>query len=263
MRAEDNFWVERSVRRFGRRTALRGGFLTAAGLAAAACGGRKSSAPAPSASSGGKPRSGGVLKMAVPADPFNWDPTYAGPGLPNPYGTVLAYNSLLGYKTSPGMKYDELTLVPELAERWEVPDPQTFIFHLRKGVKFAQQAPVNGRELTPADVKFSYEYWARAGAYSKLPQSQYDLFFEGMTSVDMPDPSTAVVRFKAPFVPFLNYAASRFVPIVPHDLRSGRPFQGQDRRHGPLPDRCERLSEGNALGLEEKSGLLGCRQALP
>jgi peptide/nickel transport system substrate-binding protein len=198
-----------------------GGLAAGAG-ALAACGvrtGSQSSGPAASSgASTGTPRSGGIVNMAVPADPFNWDPTFAGPGLPNPYGTVNAYNSLIGYKTSKSMNYDDLTLQPELAESWEVPDPQTFIFHMRKGVKFANQAPVNGRELTPADIKFSYEYWTRSGAYSKLPQSQYDLFFEGLTAVDAPDSSTLIVRFKAPFVPFLNYAASRFAPIVPHEI---------------------------------------------
>jgi ABC-type transport system substrate-binding protein len=29
-----------------------------------------------------------------------------------------------------------LNIVPALAERWETPDPTTYVFHLRKGVKF-------------------------------------------------------------------------------------------------------------------------------
>ncbi len=218
-RPYSEFWA----RRLRRRGLLQGGMAGGAALALAACGGtgKSTSSTSPSTQSqagANQPRKGGTLNMSVPADPFDWDPTFAGPGLPNPYGTVLAYNSLIGYKTSVGMKYDDLTLAPELAESWEVPDAQTFIFHLRKGVKFANMAPVNGRELTSTDVQFTYQYWARTGPYAKLPQSQYDIFFEGMTTVDTPDASTAIVRFKAPFVPFLNYAASRFVPIVPHEI---------------------------------------------
>lgn len=217
----ESYWSRTQRRTLRRRSVLLAGGAAAGAAALAACGGRQSGgqakAPAQNATAG-KPRPGGTLNMSVPADPFDWDPTYVGPGLPNPYGFVLAYNSLLGYKHGPGIKYDELTLAPELAESWEVPDPQTFIFHLRKGVKFANQAPVGGRDLSSADVKFSYEYTARAGAYSKLPQSQYDIFFEGMTAVDTPDTSTAIVRFKQPFVPFLNYTASRWVPIYPHEV---------------------------------------------
>ena len=41
-------------------------------------------------------------------------------------------------------------LVPVLAERWEILDPQTYKFYLKKGVKFH-----NGEELTAEDVVFS------------------------------------------------------------------------------------------------------------
>ena len=41
-------------------------------------------------------------------------------------------------------------LVPVLAERWEILDPQTYKFYLKKDVKFH-----NGEELTAEDVVFS------------------------------------------------------------------------------------------------------------
>ncbi|MFH1487367.1 MAG: ABC transporter substrate-binding protein [Pseudomonadota bacterium] len=44
-----------------------------------------------------------------------------------------------------------------LAEKWEFRDPQTVIFYLRKGIKFHNKPPVNGRELTAEDVKFTLE----------------------------------------------------------------------------------------------------------
>ena len=43
-------------------------------------------------------------------------------------------------------------LVPALAESFEHPDLYTWVFHLRKGVKFH-----NGNPFTAADVKFSFE----------------------------------------------------------------------------------------------------------
>lgn len=49
--------------------------------------------------------------------------------------------------------YDkQLNLVPRLAESVEIPDPTTFIFKIKKGIKFH-----NGTELTAKDVKFSFE----------------------------------------------------------------------------------------------------------
>jgi peptide/nickel transport system substrate-binding protein len=45
-----------------------------------------------------------------------------------------------------------------LAESWEQPNPTTFIFHLRKGVKFQNVPPANGRELDANDVVWSNKY---------------------------------------------------------------------------------------------------------
>ncbi|MFC1864655.1 ABC transporter substrate-binding protein [Chloroflexota bacterium] len=45
-----------------------------------------------------------------------------------------------------------------LAESWDIPDNETIIFHIRKGVYWHNKPPVNGRELTAADVAFSFNY---------------------------------------------------------------------------------------------------------
>src|SRR5438270_11722960 len=41
---------------------------------------------------------------------------------------------------------------------------------------------------------------------------------EALDSVTTPDPYTVVVRFREPFAPFINYAASERLPIVPHEI---------------------------------------------
>lgn len=41
-----------------------------------------------------------------------------------------------------------------LAESWEVPDNQTFIFKIRRGVHWQNKPPVNGREMTAEDVVY-------------------------------------------------------------------------------------------------------------
>ncbi len=42
-----------------------------------------------------------------------------------------------------------------LAQSWETPDPDTIIFHLRKGIHWHNKPPVNGRELTADDIVFN------------------------------------------------------------------------------------------------------------
>lgn len=47
---------------------------------------------------------------------------------------------------------ENMDIVPDLAESWENPDDLTWIFHLRKGVKFH-----NGEPFTAKDVKYTME----------------------------------------------------------------------------------------------------------
>lgn len=55
----------------------------------------------------GKPKAGGVLSVNQDIDPFDWDLSYVGKSSGNREGQGVAYNSLLGYKTGPDIKYSE------------------------------------------------------------------------------------------------------------------------------------------------------------
>ena len=46
-----------------------------------------------------------------------------------------------------------------LAESWDVPNPTTYIFHIRQGVRWHDKAPMNGRELTAEDVVYTIARW--------------------------------------------------------------------------------------------------------
>lgn len=168
----------------------------------------------------GMPRYGGVFKNPWGESNTDFDMSYTG----SSGGAVFtkeAYSTLLRLKTGADIAYGAVVIEPHLAERWEVsPDATTFTFHLRQGVKFADVPPVNGRELTSADVKFSYEYTSRTGAVAaaKLPNSTFGFMFEGLESVQTPDPYTVVVKFKDGFAPFLSYAASSDNQIMPREI---------------------------------------------
>ena len=45
-----------------------------------------------------------------------------------------------------------MSVQPDLATSWEIPDPTTYVFHLREGVMFH-----NGESFSADDVKFTYE----------------------------------------------------------------------------------------------------------
>jgi peptide/nickel transport system substrate-binding protein len=217
MHARDSLFPIGAKRLTRRRLAAASGIATA-GLAA--CGRRGQSGSSTQGTASSAPRSGGKLLTPVPNDPSDWDMSYLGRNVPNPYGQNLAYDTLLGVKHGADVKYEEFVLQPSLADRWETPDAQTYTFHIRPGVRFADLPPLNGRVLTAADVKWTYEYWSRSGQFKdkNYPVAQYGWFFEGMQSIEAPDPATVIVRFDKPFVPFINYTGSYWNPIVPHEI---------------------------------------------
>lgn len=224
MLRNETYWGQAVQRRITRRRLVAGAGTAAAAFGLAACGQRRqgsgSSGSAASSASAGTPRSGGKVNVRILNDPFDWDVSLAGKSIPNDYGQSLAYDNLLTFKHGADVPFDSGVLQPSLAASWETPDPVTYVFHLRPGVKFADLPPLNGRALTASDIKWSYEYWSRSGAFKdkKLPPAQYASYFEGISSVDAVDPQTVTVRFSKPFVPFLNYTGSYFNPIVPHDI---------------------------------------------
>lgn len=95
----------------------------------------------------GAPRPGGTLIVAKTAEAPDLDPQLTS-SLARQRITMLTYNNLV--KLS-----NDLVIQPDLAETWKVsPDGRQIDFTLRQGVLW--HPPVS-RELTAADVKYSYE----------------------------------------------------------------------------------------------------------
>ncbi|MEK7681383.1 MAG: ABC transporter substrate-binding protein, partial [Chloroflexota bacterium] len=90
--------------------------------------------------------------------------------------------------------------IPELAEKWEFKDPQTLVLSIRKGVKFHNLPPVNGRELTAQDIVWNLERIRRPGA-----QYLWKSNFEPVDTFTAPDKYTVQVKTKFPFAPILTY----------------------------------------------------------
>jgi len=89
----------------------------------------------------------------------------------------------------------------EIAESWEFPSSDTIRFHIRKGVKFHDVEPVNGRELVASDVKYSLER-------SLQPDLRYAADLGDIKEVIEVDDYTVDIVFNVPYAPFMTLISS-------------------------------------------------------
>ncbi|MBI2303633.1 MAG: ABC transporter substrate-binding protein [Chloroflexi bacterium] len=140
-----HFWQRRLTRRQIIGGAARAG-VGMAGLSILGCAAAPAatpvSSPAPTATPG--PTYGGTLIGIMGFMPA-FDPGFHLSGSFDEALYDMVYNSLLLDKV-------DGTLAPELAESWEIPDPTTFVFKLRRGVKFH-----DGTDFNAQVVKAHYE----------------------------------------------------------------------------------------------------------
>ena len=122
----------------------------------------------------------------------------------------IVYNKLVKYKTGRTLKYGSTELTGDLATDWERSDDgKTWTFELRKGVKFQNIAPVNGREFTAADVVCTF---TRAQTQSGAPGRNLLSIVDRMTT---PDPYTIEFSLKSPHAAFDQSMAQVFMEILP------------------------------------------------
>jgi peptide/nickel transport system substrate-binding protein len=131
----------------------------------------------------------------------------------------------------------------DLAEKWDTPDPLTYIFHLRHGVKFH-----DGRALTSADVKFTFDT-ILSGAI-KTPKRGA---FRMVASVEAPDPYTVIFRLKEPFASFLWNLVRPSVGIVP----AGSPADFAQHPVGTGPFRFVSSKQDDEIVLDRSPDYFG------
>jgi peptide/nickel transport system substrate-binding protein len=155
-------------------------------------GGQTSGGTAPSSggSSGGSAKKGGTLNIGADADPIGLDPGTT-PAFSSFDFTALIYTGLLRW--SPEMKPE-----PDLATSYDTPDDTTYVFHLRKGVKFH-----NGQDFTADDVKYTFDR-----ILDPKTASSYASTFATIDSVTVGDPQTVTFKLKNPDAAFLSYIAT-------------------------------------------------------
>jgi peptide/nickel transport system substrate-binding protein len=159
---------------------------------------------------GQQPKRGGILKIADREAP-NLDPHLSVSFLTHSWSNMV-YSQLVRFPHGPEQKHTaDFTIVPDLAEKWEYKTPTTLVFTLRKGVKFHNKPPVNGREVTAEDVKYSLErFMAKSGFRSRL---------EPVQGIEAVDRYTVRITLKEPFAPLLNHLANAtYTAILPREV---------------------------------------------
>ena len=120
------------------------------------------------------------------------------------------YEKLVGMEPVQNSQVGKLS--PILAESWSVStDLKTYTFTLRKGIKWHNIAPVNGRELVADDVAYSMR---RSATPDSIRYSDYQI----IDTVDTPDKYTVVVKLKSPNAWALNQLFTRPDYIVAKEL---------------------------------------------
>ena len=172
-------------------------------------------APPPAATAA--PKAGGVLKVALLRDPTGWDPHLN-------YGATTysfqnnIYEQLVRHSTKGALE-------PALALRWETPDPTTYVFHLRKDVRFH-----SGNPFTADDVKFSIERILDPNTNATRARE-----FAVVQAVTVVDPATVRITLKQPSAPFLELlTAGEAVMIDAKWARAGGDFKKATSGTGPF-----------------------------
>lgn len=148
---------------------------------------------------------GGTITVGVDAGPPGFDP-FKTVGAPSWNHVELVYENLVRFN-------HKMEIEPCLAESWEQPDRLTYVFHLRKGVRFH-----NGREMVADDVKYSTDR-ARNPKTAARPG-----MFEAIKSVDVLDKYTVKFNLSSPdtvLLPVIAYGRhSAIVPREHGDLKT-------------------------------------------
>jgi peptide/nickel transport system substrate-binding protein len=183
-----------------RREALKVG---GAALALAVTGSHGAAAPAEAQT----PKRGGVLRLTVQADPLHFDP-HQTISFVTMVPLSLVYSRLVKVKAGPSVRPMTYPIEPDLAESWTQQNDTTYVFKLRKGVRWHPKPPVNGRELTADDVKYTYERFLTITGNPNKPVLEY------VDRIEAVDKHTVKFTLKEPNAWFLDLLASTSTWIV-------------------------------------------------
>lgn len=154
------------------------------------------------------PRRGGTLRLTFISDPVTGFDPHQTISFVTMVPLSFAYSRLVKVKAGPTVKPMTYPVEPDLAESWTQPDDTTYVFKLRKGVRWHSKPPVNGRELTADDVKYTYDRFLTIKGNPNRP------VLESVEKVEALDTHTVKFTLKEPNAWFLDMLASTSTWIV-------------------------------------------------
>ena len=177
----------------------------------------------------------------------------------------------------------DLELVPELAESWEVSeDGTTYTYKLRKGVMFHDDPCFpdgKGREMTAADVKYSFDRMLDSRSRTKGSDYFRDMVVgaaeyykattqakvtnpeivpaEGVKGFRVVDDYTFAIDLIAPFAPFEYYPTLGYAYVYPREAveHYGEDFQRNLVATGPFE--LESWEDGREIYLKKNPNYWG------
>ena len=188
-----------------------------------------------------------TLVMLIESSPTNLDPRI-GIDAQSERIDNLIFDDLLA-------RGDDLNIAPGLAERWEIPDSLTYIFHLHAGARFH-----DGRSLTARDVKWTFDSLLQG----KI-RSTKSAVYKFVDHIEAPDDVTVIFHMKETDSTLLWNLSDGAIGIVPYG--SGEEMAQHPIGSGPFKfvsaetDR-EVVLEGNPDYWGEKAKLARVRFAV-
>ncbi|HWO94394.1 MAG TPA: ABC transporter substrate-binding protein [Dehalococcoidia bacterium] len=226
------YWERVRKRRVTRRRVLGAGALGASGAVLAAtvgCGDDDDDdddAGSGTAAAGGErdtsqlperfreARYGGILRFGVNDPPQTLDlHAHDSPG-----GHLVAYPAYNGLIRRPENPPGNATSEPELVEEWEQPDETTTILHVRKGVKFHNVEPTNGREMTGEDIVYTIERAQGKHPHSSQVGGEFRMRDMFPVNLELTDDYTVRLTSEKPFAPLLNNLGFSWLMVEPREL---------------------------------------------
>lgn len=174
----------------------------------------------------------GYIYFRIPSNPTTLDPAL----IVDVTGGIVAAKIFNGL-----VRLDEsLNVIPDIAQKWAVRDGGvTYLFYLRKGVLFS-----NGREVTAADFKYSFERIISSGnrspnawVFERISGSKEFASgkSKGVRGVEVIDDHTLKITLEKPFSSFLSQLTTTAAYVVPREEteRRGADFSSHPVGTGP------------------------------